>query len=155
MPGKPASRRRRTCIVHHPEDDFSFARILPDILRGNHRTASPRRPCNTGTINSGAEAATSHAVHPGMDVGRLFRQHAPALFLIQKDDCVFREPFVLGGGDGVGRIRVPQGRRVRNPLQFHIETAIEQHQETEASGLDRFSVSHPCIAGGARRRFSQ
>src|SRR4029077_1885659 len=104
-----------------------------------------------GAINSGAESCDADGINPCVDVGLLFREHAPALFLIEEDDCAAGKalaPGRRGGDEGVG---LTQMLRVNDGFQLREETPVEQDEESESGRLHRGAMSSPGIRGRSGR----
>src|SRR5246127_336080 len=80
-----ASRRERAGVVGRPIRNLSRAGSLANVFGGNGVFAIGG--ARAGAINSGAESCDADGINPCVDVGLLFREHAPALFLIEEDDC--------------------------------------------------------------------
>src|ERR1700677_1099196 len=146
---KCASRRRGTCVIDRPVDDLSPARALANII-GSHNIAVVGSR-NTRAINARAKSSARNPIHPGVNVSLLFRQHSPALLLVEEDDSLRVEPFTAGGSDGNSRVRPPDARGVGNAFQFGIEASVEEHEEAEAGEFDSRAVSSPAVRSFARR----
>src|SRR5579863_8535045 len=97
---KRTSGRWRTRVIDRPIRDLTWgagalARVFPNILGSDDITVVLRR--NPRTIDPRAKSHRDNSTDPGMNVSLLLRQHAPALFLVEKDDGFFGKPFAPCG----------------------------------------------------------
>src|SRR5580704_6583039 len=122
---KRAPRRGRTGVVGYEIDDLAPAGVLANVVGGDDGSAVIFLGGNAGTVDSGAETGSDHAVDPGVDVGFLLGQHASPLFLIKKDDGVARESFAMSGRYRDLRIGFAERGRAGNGLQFCVEPTVE------------------------------
>jgi len=122
---KRAPRRRRTSVVRHPIDNVPAACIPPDILSGDHRNAVPFQSCNPRRVNPRSESTRVHSIHPRVDVGFLFGQHAAAFFLIEKDHRSRRKVFAFRRIHGRRCILPPQLSGVPRLLQLRVQSTVE------------------------------
>src|SRR5208283_4113783 len=86
--GKNASGRRTALIVADEELDFAPCSIVANVCRRHDGSPVGFTKRNSGTVHSGAVTTFHDAIRPSMNVGALFGEHAPALFLIEKNNGV-------------------------------------------------------------------
>ena len=144
--GKPrecASRRRRTGIVGNPIRNLSCPSTLPDVFCGDHLLLVRRYL--PGAIDSGTESRSHNAIHPGIDVCLLLRQHSSTLLLIKKDDGLGGKALPTRRSCSGGSIRLSQLLGPGDGFQLSIETPVEQNQKAEPVRLHGSPVSSPCI----------
>ena len=147
--GKCTARCRRARIINRPVNDLSSTGALANVVGGhNVRIIFVR---DAGTVDAGAKSSGSDAVDPSVDVGLLLGQHASALLLIEKDECVRGEAFMVRGGSGGLRVRVSELRRMGNGFQFGVEATVEEHEKSEARGFDGRAVAGPSVRALAWR----
>jgi len=70
-----------------------------------------------------------------VQIGALFREHAPTFFLIEENDCSKPEAFNGERLKLLWRLQRRLDRLRRQPLLFFIGAAVEDNQEAEAGGL--------------------
>ena len=127
---KGATRRRWTGVICHPKNNVSSTCILTDIFGGNHRDAFGFRRSDARTVDSGAEPAPVHAIHPCMNVGPLFGQHASTFFLIEKYYGATRESFQASRICSRASITFSKCLRIAFAKFFKL-SAVKKNQETE------------------------
>lgn len=140
---KHTSRRWRTLVIGDEIDDLPAARVLADVIGGHYVVIIFRG--DAGAINSGAMARCCNRIHPRIDVGFLFWQHASALLLIEKDNSSRGEAFTAGRGGGGMPIAGPKISSIRDRLQFCIQPSVEQHQKSKSRSIDRLAFANPAI----------
>src|SRR6516225_8459956 len=132
MLGEGASRRGRAGIVRNPVRDTSGARVLPDVVRGDHSYAATLGNRNSGTIDSRPEAACIYPIRPRVDISSLLGQHPSAFLLIQKNDGSLGKPFATRVRNRSSRVGTSEVPTVCGLLQFCVQSSIEKDQEPEA-----------------------
>ena len=142
-------RRRRASIVDRPVDNLARPGALPDIFRC-HNFLLIRRG-HARAINSCLISRSRDSVYPRIDVSLLFRQHAPALFLIEKDNRSPRKSFSACCPSGQQRVGSTQSLCVGHRLQFGVQPSIEQDEKTKSDCLDRRPMSCPVVRRSTRR----
>ena len=56
-----------------------------DVFYGDDTRTTILFGGDAGAVNPRPEACSGYLIHPGIDIGFLFRQHPAAFFLIEKD----------------------------------------------------------------------
>src|SRR5208282_551416 len=138
-----ASRSGRAGIVGDPISDVATGSVRANVFR-SHNIAVIRSG-DAGAVDTGAESGGRDRVDPGVDVSFLLGQHAPALLLIEEDDGLRRKAFAPRGSDGGLRVGVPKLGCVGNGFQFGVQTSVEEHEESEASGFDGGTMAGPGV----------
>lgn len=103
------------------------------------------------TINARAKSCGSDAVDPGVNVSLLFRQHSPALLLVEKDNGCAGKSLAAGSCSGCPGVRSSEASSVRHGLQLSVEAAVEEHKKSEPRGVDGGAVANPGVRILARR----
>src|SRR5579864_2389791 len=151
VPRKGAARRGRTRVIRDPVRYFSGAFILANVFGGNYRYSVSLGRGNSRTVDACAKSAGIHTIDPGIEVGLLLREHAAAFLLVEKDERSLWKSFSMRGNDGSGGIGAAQCGGVAGFAQFCVQTAIEEHKESESGLLDCVPLAHPRVVGRARR----
>src|ERR1700722_1379667 len=146
---KRASRRGRAGIVDRPIDDRARSGVLANVFRRDHvaivRRSDPR------TINTRAKSRGSDAIDPGVNVGLLFRQHAAALLLVEKNNDRAWKSLAPCSRSGSLRVRSPEASCVCAGFQLGVEPPVEEHKKSESGGLDGGAMTGPSVGRRSRR----
>ncbi len=145
---KCTSGRWRTGIVRSPVHDLARTRVLPNVFRCDYVSLVARG--HAGTINSRTQSGTDNSIYPGVDVGLLLREHAPALLLIQKDQSANSKALSSSCPRRHRGISCPYSLRIGNAFQFGIKSPVKQDQKTKTRRLNRCAMTSPTV-----RRFSR
>ena len=83
-----------------PSTRFSSAGVLANVFGSDNSYACAFFGGDAGAVDAGTKTGRVNPVHPGMNIGSLFRQHAAAFFLIQKDHRTGGKTLALRCGNG-------------------------------------------------------
>jgi hypothetical protein len=148
MPGSCAPGRWRAGIVRNPVGDVAMPRILAYVFGRNN----PICICapHSRTINACAKSGPANFIDPSENVCFLLGQHASTLFLVEKDNYGTSKTVAPRCHDRGSCVHLPEPGRVIDILQFRIDTAVEENQETEPGRLESFALPHPRVRVSAR-----
>ena len=141
--GKSAARRGRASVIDGPVDDLARAGALANVFCGDN--VAVIRGGDAGAVDAGAESGGGNGIDPGVDVGFLLGQHASALLLVEEDDGMRGKTFAVRGGGGGFGVGAAELRCAGDGFQFCVEAAVEEHEETEAGGLDGGAMAGPGV----------
>ncbi len=144
-----APLRWRTLIIRDPVNDAACARICPNVCGGHHVAVTGCR--NSRAIDSCPVSRPAHAVNPRINVGVLFRQHASAFLLIEKDHRMRRKPLMSSGLYRSLSVSASCCTRICGLPQFGIRSAVEEHHKSESGFAQDGSFPDPCIVLCTRR----